>query len=40
MARAASTRPWSTSRIAASIRRAMNGIAAMVSGTIAAEVKI
>ena len=40
MARAASTRPWSTSRIAASTSRAMKGVAAIVSGTIAAVVPI
>ena len=38
MACAASTRPWSTSRSAASTRRATNGAAAMVSGTTAAAV--
>ena len=40
MARAASIRPGSTSRIAPSTMRAMKGVAAMVSGTIAAEVPI
>ena len=40
IARAASTRPWSTSRIAPSISRAMKGVAATVSGTIAAVVPI
>ena len=38
MAWAASTRPWSTSRKAASTRRATNGAAAIVSGTTAAAV--
>jgi hypothetical protein len=39
-ARAASIRPWSTSRIAPSMRRAMKGAAAIVSGTMAALVPI
>jgi len=40
MARAASIRPLSTSRMAFSTRRAMKGTAAMVSGTMAAVVPI